>query len=161
MYVLCDIEWLNSMLMTNLNICGRKLSWPILKYYLDTWMEGLRKIMTKLSHDSHSWGWDLILWPPRYGSVYVYVKRIVVYYRLIWQSINNVVSKHMTFDLYRFYAVHNCHCQCLYIFMWNSCIMSSEYVILCVCVCVCLCVCVCVCECMYVCRRFHDIDSEV
>jgi hypothetical protein len=49
--------------------CGRKRSWPNLKYYLGIGLEGLRKTTKNLSQHSRSPGRDLNPGPPEYEGV--------------------------------------------------------------------------------------------
>jgi hypothetical protein len=48
--------------------CGRKLSWPILRYYPSICLEGLRKTTKNLNHDSRSAGQYFDPWPPEYEA---------------------------------------------------------------------------------------------
>lgn len=95
------------------------------------WVKSWRSLIMIFILESGIWSCDL----PGMVQYNVYVKCIVVYYQLIWQSINNVVSKHMTFDLYRFMQftiaiVSVC------IYSWEMFVSWAVNMWFCVCVCV-------------------------
>jgi hypothetical protein len=48
--------------------CGRKRSWPNLRYYPNICLEDLRKSTKNLSQDSRYPGWDLNPGPPEYDA---------------------------------------------------------------------------------------------
>jgi hypothetical protein len=48
--------------------CGRKWSWPNLRFYLGIFQEELRKTMKNFSQDSQSLGQDLNLGHPEYKA---------------------------------------------------------------------------------------------
>jgi hypothetical protein len=50
--------------------CGRKRSWPNLRYYPGICLEGLRKTTKNLSQDNRSPGRDLNPGPPEYEGVF-------------------------------------------------------------------------------------------
>jgi hypothetical protein len=49
--------------------CGRKRSWPNIRYYPGIFLEGLRKTTKNLSQDIQALGRDLNLGPPEYEGL--------------------------------------------------------------------------------------------
>jgi hypothetical protein len=52
----------------NWKVCGRKRSWPNIRYYPGNCLQGLRKTTKDLSHDSRSLVRDLNTGSPKYGT---------------------------------------------------------------------------------------------
>jgi hypothetical protein len=99
--------------------------------------------MKNLSHDSQSWGWELILWPPWFGSVYC-----------VYTTHCGILSVDITVE---YIVLRNMwHLICIGFMQFKIAIVSigiysceifvswTVNMWLCVCVCVCVCVWVCV-----------------
>jgi hypothetical protein len=63
-----SVEWMCDRRIMNPKGCGRKWSWPNLRYYPAICLEGLRKTTKKLSQDWQFPGWDLNPGPPEHET---------------------------------------------------------------------------------------------
>jgi hypothetical protein len=61
-----NVEWKDDRWMVNWKGCGRKRSWPKLRYYPGICLEGPRKTTKNINQNSRSPGWNLNSEPPEH-----------------------------------------------------------------------------------------------